>query len=76
VFDRFATIRSVGQLSAEALEQWKSDWTGFALGSQFFRIEDEKNGDFKNSFEHALRSYARDADRARPNPYPREWAVS
>ena len=51
---------------------WKSDWTGFALGSQFFRIEDEKNGDFKNSFEHALRSYARDADRARPNPYPRE----
>lgn len=30
------------------------------------------NGDFKNSFEHALRSYARDADQARPNPYPRE----
>lgn len=64
--------RPVEQLSAEAVEQWKSDWTGFALGSQFFRIEDEKNGDFKNSFEHALRSYARDADRARPNPYPRE----
>ena len=64
--------RPVEQLSAEALEQWKSDWTGFALGSRFFRIEDEKNGDFKNSFEHALRSYARDADRARPNPYPRE----
>src|SRR4051812_561551 len=62
----------VEQPSAEALEQWKSDWTGFALGSQFFRIEDEKNGDFKNSFEHALCSYARDADRARPNPYPRE----
>jgi hypothetical protein len=60
------------QISAEALEQWNSDWTGFALGSQFFRFEDEKNGDFKNSFEHALRSYARDADRARPNPYPRE----
>ena len=55
--------RPVEQQSAEALEQWKSDWTGFALGSQFFRIEDEKNGDFKNSFEHALRSYARDADR-------------
>jgi len=54
------------QLSAEALEQWKRDWTGFAIGSQFFRIEDEKNGDFKTSFEHALRSYARDADRARP----------
>jgi hypothetical protein len=64
--------RPAEQVSAEALEQWKSDWTGFALGSQFFRIEDEKNGDFKNSFEHALRSYARDADRARPNPYPRE----
>jgi hypothetical protein len=64
--------RPVEQLSAEAPEQWKSDWTGFALGSQFFRIEDEKNGDFKNSFEHALRSYARDADRARPNRYPRE----
>jgi hypothetical protein len=62
--------RPVEQQSAEALEQWKSDWTGFALGSQFFRIEDEKNGDFKNSFEHALRSYAQ--DRARPNPYPRE----
>jgi hypothetical protein len=64
--------RPVEQLSAEALEQWKGDWTGFALGSRFFRIEDEKNGDFKSSFEHALRSYARDADRARPNPYPRE----
>jgi hypothetical protein len=64
--------RPVEQLCAEEVEQWKSDWTGFALGSQFFRIEDEKNGDFKNSFEHALHSYARDADRARPNPYPRE----
>ncbi|HEU4937433.1 MAG TPA: hypothetical protein VFT39_13310 [Vicinamibacterales bacterium] len=64
--------RPVDQPSAEALEQWKRNWTGFALGSQFFRIEDERNGDFKNSFEHALRSYARDADRARPNPYPRE----
>jgi hypothetical protein len=64
--------RPVEHASAEALEQWKRDWTGFALGSQFFRIEDEKNGDFKNSFEHALRSYARDADPARPNPYPRE----
>ena len=60
------------QLSAEAFEQWKSDWTGFALGMQFFRMEDEKNGDFKNSFELALRSYARDTNRARPNPYPRE----
>jgi hypothetical protein len=58
--------------SAEALEQWKRDWTGFALGYGFFKIEDEKNGDFKSSFEHALRSYARDADPARPNPYPRE----
>jgi hypothetical protein len=59
-------------LSAEALEQWKREWTGFALGSQFFRIADEQKGDFKNSFEQALRSYARDADPARPNPYPRE----
>jgi hypothetical protein len=64
--------RSVEQLSAEALEQSKSDWTGFAFGMQFFRIEDEKNGDYKNSFEHALRSYARDTNRAHPNPYPRE----
>lgn len=60
------------RLSAEALEQWKRDWTGFALGYGFFKIEDETNGDFKNSFEHAFRSYARDADPARPNPYPRE----
>jgi hypothetical protein len=67
-----AVDRPVEQPSAEALEQWPSDWTGFALGSQFFRIEDEKNGDFKNPFEYALRSYARDADPARPNPYPRE----
>ena len=64
--------RPVEPLSAEAVEQWKSDWTGFALGMQFFRMEDEKNGDFKNSFELALRSYARDTNRARPNPYPRE----
>jgi hypothetical protein len=61
-----------GRLSAEAMEQWKRDWTGFGLGYGFFRIEDEKTGDFKSSFEHALRSYARDADPARPNPYPRE----
>jgi hypothetical protein len=60
------------QLSAEALEQWKKDWTGFSLGYGFFKIEDEKNGDFKHSFEHALRSYARDAASPRPNPYPRE----
>ena len=64
--------RPVEPLSAEALEQWQSDWTGFALGSQFFRFEDEKKGDFKNSFEHALRSYARDTNRKRPNPFPRE----
>jgi hypothetical protein len=64
--------RPVEQLSAEELERWKSDWTGFALGSHFFRIADEKNGDFETSFEYALRSYARDADRAHPNPYPRE----
>lgn len=60
------------QPSAEAMAQWKRDWTGFALDSQFFRIEDEKSGDFKNSFEHALRSYARDTDPARPNSHPRE----
>jgi hypothetical protein len=65
-----------GRLSAEALEQWKRDWTGFALGYGFFRIEDEKNSDFKNSFEHALRSYARDAESTRPNPYPRECGPS
>ena len=66
-----------GRLSSEALEQWKRDWTGFALGCGFFRIEDEQNGDFKNSFEHALRSYARDTASARPNPYPREcWPAA
>ena len=32
----------------------------------------EKNGDFRNSFQYALRSYARDTDPAQPNPYPRE----
>ena len=52
------------------LEQWKRDWTGFSLDSAFFRIEDEKNGDFKASFDYALRSYGRDADPVRPNPHP------
>ena len=58
--------------SAESVERWKRNWTGITLAAGFFRIEDEKNADFQNSFDHALRSHARDADRARPNPYPRE----
>jgi len=58
--------------SAESVEQWKRNWTGITLAAGFFRIEDEKNADFKNSFDQALRSYARDADPVRPNPYPRE----
>ena len=58
--------------SAESVEQWKRNWTGITLAAGFFRIEDEKNADFKNSFDQALRSYAGDADPVRPNPYPRE----
>lgn len=52
--------------------EWKRHWTGITLAAGFFRIEDETNADFKNSFDRALRSYARDADPVRPNPYPRE----
>lgn len=54
---------------AEQSEPSVRDWTGFALGSQSFRIEDEKNG-FKNSFEqrfvrtHGTRT-ARDRTRIR-----------
>jgi hypothetical protein len=62
----------VEQLSPDALELWKKDWTGFALGSRFFRMEDEKKGDFRDSFDHALRAFARDADQKRPNAAPRE----
>ena len=58
--------------SAESVEQWKRNWTGITLAAGFFRIDDEMNADFKNSFDQALRSYARDADPVRPNPYPRE----
>jgi hypothetical protein len=58
--------------SAAALEQWKRDWTGFALDMRFFRIEDEKASDFKESFAYALRALARDMDRRRPNASPRE----
>jgi hypothetical protein len=58
--------------SAESVEQWKRNWTGISLAAGFFRIEDEKNADFKSSFDRAFRSYARDADPAFPNPYPRE----
>ena len=64
--------RPVEQPPAEDLEQWKRDWTGFALGLRFFRLEDEKNGDFRNSFDHALGSYARDTAPAHPNRYPHE----
>jgi hypothetical protein len=64
--------RPVEPLSAEALEQWKKDWTGFALGMRFFRIEDERSSDFRDSFDHALRAFARDAAHQRPNPFPRE----
>lgn len=58
--------------SAAALEQWKKDWTGFTLGHQFFRIEDERKADFRSSFEHAARSYMRDTPPGRTNPFPKE----
>jgi hypothetical protein len=61
--------RPVEPLSAEALDQWKRDWTGFALDSRFFRIEDEHKSDYRDSFAHALRAFARDA---RSNAEPRE----
>lgn len=64
--------QSVERLSPEALEQLEKDWTGFALGSRFFRMEDEKKRDFRDSFDHALRAFARDADQKRPNVAPRE----
>jgi hypothetical protein len=64
--------RRVEPPSAEALEQWKKDWTGFALGAGFFRIEDEKKSDFRDSFDFARRTYARDADPMRRNAAPVE----
>ncbi len=64
--------RKVEPPSAAALEQWKRDWTGFALDMRFFKIEDEKADDFKESFAYASRALARDMDGRRPNPYPRE----
>jgi hypothetical protein len=62
----------VAALSAEALEQWKRDWTGFMLGMRFFRMEDETKSDFRDSFAHALRTFARDVYKKRPNAAPRE----
>jgi hypothetical protein len=62
----------VEPLSADAVAQWKRDWTGFMLGYDFFKIDDEKNSDFSRSFEHAARSYARDVNPVRPNLYPRD----
>lgn len=62
----------VEALSAVALEQWNRDWTGFTLGSRVFRMEEEKNSDFRDSFAHAPRALARDADKKRPNVAPRE----
>ena len=44
---------------------------------QFFRMEDEKKSDFRDSFDHALRAFARDADPKHPNAAPREcWPSS
>jgi hypothetical protein len=54
------------------VEQWKRNWTGITLAAGFFRIDDEKNADFENSFSQAFRAYARDTDPAHPNRYPRE----
>lgn len=61
--------RPVEPPSVEALEQWKRDWTGFALDMRFFRIEDEQKSDYQDSFAHALRAFVRDE---RANPEPRE----
>ena len=35
-------------------------------------MEDEKHSDFRDSFAHALRAFARDVDKKRPNAAPRE----
>jgi len=64
--------RPVTPLTGEALERWKRDWTGFGLDSRFFRIDDERQSDFRDSFDLALRAFARDTDRRRPNLAPRE----
>jgi hypothetical protein len=58
--------------SAEAMEQWETEWASFALGAELFRIQDERRGDFRESFDHALRALARDTDHRQPNPAPRE----
>lgn len=64
--------RPVEPPSAEALEQWKREWTGFALGSRFFRIDEEQRSHFTDSFAHADRAFKRDAHAKRPNLEPRE----
>jgi hypothetical protein len=64
--------RKVEPAPPEALEQWMKDWTGFTLGAGFFRIEDEKKSDFRDSFDFARRTYARDADPMRRNAAPVE----
>lgn len=46
--------------------------TGFTLGYDFFRIDDERQRDFAASFPRALRSYAGyvNSEWPRPNRYP------
>ena len=61
-------------------KRWSSrKGTRWALHSalRFFSVEDEKKSDFRDSFDHALRAFARDADPKRPNAAPREcWPSS
>ena len=58
--------------STEALEQWTREWTGFALDARFFRLDQEQTSDFRESFDHALRAFARDTSPGRPNAAPRD----
>jgi hypothetical protein len=64
-------IEPIEPLSAEAREQRIRDWAGFALGldSRFFLLADEQKSDFRDSFAHAARAFARDR---RSNRAPRE----
>ena len=79
VYHTATTPISTGRSNSRPPKRWSN---GKGLGRlctrmRFFRIEDEKNGDFRDSFDHALRSFARDTDPAQPNAVPaRVLAVS
>ena len=43
-----------------------------AVGAEALIADDERQSDFRDSFDLALRAFARDTDRRRPNLAPRE----